>query len=98
MGTPCFAPLQEGEEACGPHTSADKPFHPSRSMPLDRRRRLGAMCKQLIDAGRLQFLERHGFPTARAVSYVDQSVTGENSMLIGVAHARMNGVCKPQAD
>ena len=64
-------------------------------MPLDRRRRLGAMCKQLIDAGRLHFLGRNGFPAARAVSYVDQDVTGENRMLIGVAHDEMRRVCKP---
>ena len=55
---------------------------------MDRRRRLGVMCKQLIDAGRLHFLERHGFPAARSVAYVDQDVTGENRMLIGVVQAR----------
>ena len=92
----CSALLQGGEQAHGAHASADVPFHPSRSMPLDRRRRLGIMCKQLIDAGRLHFLERHGFPAARSVLYVDKDVTGENRMLIGVAHPKMNGVCKHQ--
>ena len=64
-------------------------------MPLNRRRRLGAMCKQLIDAGRLHFLERNGFPAVHAVSYVDPNVTGENCMLIGVASDEMRRVCKP---
>ena len=88
--------LQEGKEECGAHASRDLPFHPSRNMPLDRRRRLGAMCKQLIDAGRLHFLERHGFPAARTVPYVDENVTGENRMLIGLACAGMRGACKPR--
>ena len=59
------------------------PFIPSMTLPLDRRRRIGTKCKQLIDAGRLHFLRSSGFASARSTSYVGKGVTGENCMLLG---------------
>lgn len=59
------------------------PFVPSMALPLDRRRNIGAKCKQLIDAGRLHFVRRNGFDSAHATSYVERGVTGENCMLLG---------------
>ena len=59
------------------------PFIPSMAVPLDRRRSIGAKCKQLIDTGRLKFLRSNGFRSAYATSYVGKGVTGENCMLVG---------------
>ncbi len=45
--------------------------------------RYGAMCKRLIDAGRLHFLQGCGaFSLAESVLYVDSAVTGENRLLL----------------
>jgi hypothetical protein len=49
----------------------------------ERRMRYGAMCKRLIDAGRLHFLQGCGaFSLAESVLYVDSAVTGENRLLL----------------
>lgn len=89
-----FLYMQGDGEGFNTEAAEGLPFHPSMSLPLDRRRSIGAMCKQLIDAGRLHFLQRHGFPTSHAVAYVDGSVTGENRMLIGRRHACGNCPCR----
>lgn len=69
------------------------PFHPSMTLPLDRRRSIGTKCKQLIDAGRLHFMRSHGFPDTHVTSYVDGDVTGENKMLIGTWQGHAHGNC-----
>ena len=42
---------------------------------------VGAMCKRLIDAGRLRYLEERGF-SARLHRYVDKSLSLENVALV----------------
>lgn len=44
---------------------------------------LGWKAKRLIDAGRIQFLEQNGYQTF-FVSYVDESITPENCLLIAL--------------
>ena len=78
-----FPWVQGAAQPHNDHGTAGVPFIPSMTIPLDRRRRIGTMCKQLIDVGRLQFLRNHGFGSAYATSYVEKGVTGENCMLIG---------------
>ena len=63
--------------------TAVRAFNPSMTLPLERRRSIGTKCKQLIDAGRLHFLQSTGFEGVLATSYVAQGMTGENCMLIG---------------
>ena len=66
----------------------------SSDMPLQlgisraRQKEIGALCKRLIDAGRLHFLTSTAFPLAESVLYVDGSVTGENRLLLGRCDVR----------
>lgn len=47
------------------------------------KKELGWKAKRLIDAGRIQFLEQHGYQTF-FVNYVDESITPENCLLIAL--------------
>jgi tRNA:m4X modification enzyme len=52
------------------------------SIPLERRVETGRRCKQLLDAGRLEWLRRRGYK-ASGVRYVTREVTPENYLLVG---------------
>merc|ERR1712078_789655 len=52
------------------------------SIPLERRVETGRRCKQLVDAGRLEWLRRRGYK-ASGVRYVAREVTPENHLLLG---------------
>ncbi|GFR49794.1 hypothetical protein Agub_g11732 [Astrephomene gubernaculifera] len=58
-------------------------FNPVSHLPRDRRMAVGQMCKQLIDAGRLEWLQGR-FQSAELVSYIGPEVTGENRLLLAV--------------
>ncbi|PNH01156.1 hypothetical protein TSOC_012968, partial [Tetrabaena socialis] len=62
---------------------AHMPYDPTSRLPRARRMAVGAMCKQLLDAGRLDWL-RSRFRSAELVSYVGPEVTGENRLLLAV--------------
>ncbi|KAI8381175.1 methyltransferase TRM13-domain-containing protein [Radiomyces spectabilis] len=47
------------------------------------REKIGYQCKRVLDAGRLEFLQQHGFET-RLVYYVDPETSLENCALIAV--------------
>lgn len=65
-----------------PDSEQRREFEPSMSVPRERRQVIGAQCKRLIDAGRWQYLQDNGFPSAKAVQYVDGTVSGENWLLL----------------
>lgn len=52
-----------------------------RSMPALDRARLGFMCKEIIDTGRLFWLREHGME-AQLVKYVPLRISPENHLLI----------------
>lgn len=52
------------------------------SYPLEYRQEVGRKCKQLIDAGRLDFLRSGSWASAQSVLYVDPTVSGENRLLM----------------
>ena len=56
------------------------------SLPRERRQVIGAQCKRLIDAGRMQYLHESTFSDAKAVQYVDAKVSGENWLLLATCH------------
>lgn len=70
------------EQVTQPDSQQRKDFEPSMSLPRETRQRIGAQCKRLIDAGRWQYLRDNGFPSAKAVQYVDGMVSGENWLLV----------------
>ena len=51
------------------------------SLSLQRKVDTGRQCKQLLDAGRLEWLRRRGF-SVKGVRYVDPEVTPENFLLL----------------
>ncbi|GLU16686.1 hypothetical protein SLE2022_331060 [Rubroshorea leprosula] len=53
-----------------------------RNMKAIERARLGFMCKQIIDMGRLMWVKEHGLET-KLVKYVPSSISPENHLLIG---------------
>jgi len=59
-----------------------KEFEPSMSLSRERRQTIGAKCKRLIDAGRMQFLAESGFSNAQTIQYVAQELSGENWLLL----------------
>ncbi|KAG2488324.1 hypothetical protein HYH03_013174 [Edaphochlamys debaryana] len=58
-------------------------FDPAARLPRARRMAIGAMAKQLIDAGRLDWLTKR-YGRAELVSYIGPEVTGENRLLLAV--------------
>ena len=52
-------------------------------LPQDRER-IGIFCKQLIDQGRIHYLEKHGYQ-AKMVAYVDKKYSLENIALLATA-------------
>ncbi|GIL88710.1 hypothetical protein Vretimale_17287 [Volvox reticuliferus] len=58
-------------------------FDPVFRLPRALRMAVGQKCKQLIDAGRLDWL-RQRFRSAELVSYIGPEVTGENRLLLAV--------------
>ncbi|KXZ52615.1 hypothetical protein GPECTOR_9g660 [Gonium pectorale] len=59
-------------------------FDPAALLPRSRRMAVGQICKQVIDAGRLDWL-RSRFRSAELVSYIGPEVTGENRLLLAAA-------------
>lgn len=53
-------------------------------MTLEEKRAVGAMCKMLIDAARVQWLQSRGME-AEIVEYIDPQVTPENKLILAVA-------------
>lgn len=49
----------------------------------EEREKIGYQCKRVLDAGRLDYLEQHGFK-ASLVYYVDPTSTLENCALIAL--------------
>ncbi|BDA42263.1 tRNA:m(4)X modification enzyme TRM13 homolog [Coccomyxa sp. Obi] len=70
------------EQVMPPDSEQEREFEPSMSVPRERRQIIGAQCKRLIDAGRWQYLQDNGLPSAKAVQYVDGMVSGENWLLL----------------
>ncbi|GIL60782.1 hypothetical protein Vafri_15223 [Volvox africanus] len=58
-------------------------FDPVFRLPRALRMAVGQKCKQLIDAGRLDWLRRR-FRVVELVSYIGPEVTGENRLLLAV--------------
>jgi len=93
------AELRLGQsEGMGPQASEPDASHSSEDADAARLRerlherltaedrfRLGRQCKRLLDVGRLQFLEDHGY-SAWAEQYCNQSVSPENVLLIATRH------------
>ncbi|XXQ30035.1 tRNA:m(4)X modification enzyme TRM13 [Plasmodiophora brassicae] len=71
-----------------PHEFAEICRRASWSTQLDadvmdeRKFNVGRSCKRIIDACRLSYLRRNGFPDARLVAYVDSRITTENMLII----------------
>ena len=64
--------------------STDRPFELGMNISRERRVRYGAMCKRLIDEGRLHYMQGcAGVMQAESVLYVDRAVSGENRLLVG---------------
>lgn len=59
-------------------------FDPARCLSRIERMALGQKCKQLIEAGRLEWM-RGRFGACELVCYVGPEVTGENRLLLAVA-------------
>ncbi len=57
-------------------------FDPVKCLPRAQRMALGALCKRLIDAGRLEWLQQR-CATAELVYYIQPEVSGENRLLLG---------------
>lgn len=57
------------------------PWRPHRAIPRAERIRVGALCKALIDAGRLAWLQQQGV-RAELVYYCAPEVSGENRLLL----------------
>ena len=53
----------------------------ARNMKAIERAKLGFMCKQIIDMGRLMWVREHGLET-QLVKYVPSSVSPENHLLV----------------
>ena len=65
--------------------SNERPFQLGMGISRNRRVRYGAMCKRLVDEGRLHYLHSCGaFRQAESVLYVDKAVTGENRLLAAI--------------
>jgi len=47
----------------------------------DEHSKIGHICRNLIDEGRIQFLEQHGF-NVQMIEYVDEKITKENELMI----------------
>ncbi|EFJ48142.1 hypothetical protein VOLCADRAFT_117653 [Volvox carteri f. nagariensis] len=84
-GTVVSLPVDEEAEAEAVTAAAAEsaPFDPVFRIPRAVRMALGQKCKQLIDAGRLEWLQRR-FRRAEMVSYIGPEVTGENRLLLAV--------------
>lgn len=48
----------------------------------EEREEIGIQCKRLIDMGRMDYLQKHGYQV-ELVSYIDKSISLENVALIG---------------
>ena len=75
--------LQLKHDADGDPSTDHRPMQLGAGLSRARRKDIGMKCKRLIDAGRLHFLTSTAFPSAESVLYVDESVTGENRLLLG---------------
>lgn len=58
-------------------------FNPARTIPRSERMAIGMKAKQLLDMGRLLWLQAR-VPHAELVCYVPEEVSGENRLLLGV--------------
>ncbi|XP_031133012.1 tRNA:m(4)X modification enzyme TRM13 homolog isoform X1 [Sander lucioperca] len=74
---------QRGEEEHEPAEEADAV---SGFLTAAVREHVGRLCKQLIDSGRLDFLETHGF-TSKLTRYASSQLTLENVLLTAVPQA-----------
>ncbi|XP_078102869.1 tRNA:m(4)X modification enzyme TRM13 homolog isoform X2 [Sander vitreus] len=74
---------QRGEEDHEPAEEADAV---SGFLSAAEREHVGRLCKQLIDSGRLDFLETHGF-TSKLTRYASSQLTLENVLLTAVPQA-----------
>jgi len=84
-----FAGPQGDEDDEGEHLETQHPQAAQLGLGLSRaeRKSVGRMCKQLIDTGRLRFLEANGY-AGRLQAYVGEDVSPENVLLIAKAVAR----------
>ena len=72
----------EGEIADGHvHAIADLSVAGRTGLSKQEQEEVGAMCKRLIDAGRLDYLQKHGFDATLQV-YVDKAMSLENVALV----------------
>ncbi|TDG95994.1 hypothetical protein EPR50_G00241600 [Perca flavescens] len=74
---------QRGEEEHEPAEEADAVIG---FLTAAEREHVGRLCKRLIDGGRLDFLETHGF-TSRLSRYASRQLTLENILLTAVPQA-----------
>ncbi|KAK5870398.1 hypothetical protein PBY51_025035 [Eleginops maclovinus] len=79
---PCQDPTtHRGEEE--EHEPAEETDAVSGFLPVEEREQVGRLCKQLIDGGRIHFLQQRGF-NSKLTRYVSSQVTLENILLTAV--------------
>ncbi len=82
-GAAAAAVAASGVEGKLAQQEVEQGFDPARCLSRCERMTLGQKCKQLIEAGRLEWL-RGRFGACELVCYVGPEVTGENRLLLAV--------------
>ena len=71
-------------------SDAAQGWRPQADLPRERKIAVGQLCKRLIDAARLRWLQRQGFEAA-LVKYVPSNVSGENRLLVAAVRQAAGG-------
>lgn len=76
-----------------PQAATEGSWHPANSLTAQQRIQLGLKCKQLLDLGRVAWLQEQLAPVlqqslpgavfqAQRVSYIEEAISGENTLLL----------------